>query len=439
MRKLIALVLAPLLVLPAAAAPPPTPANERQRAEHVLNRLAFGARPGDVDRLLAIGIDRWIAQQLQPERIDDAALEQRVAQYSRIDRDAEPREVLRDLTAEKLIRAAESERQLNEVVVDFWMNHFNVFAGKARKLGLTPAYERETIRPHVWGRFEDLLLATAKSPAMLVYLDNARSVAAPEHRAVRPQNAKRGGLNENYARELLELHTLGVDGGYTQQDVTELARALTGWSIGKPEQGSNFVFRRAMHDRGAKTILGIRLPAGGGMEEGERILHLLATHPSTARHIATKLAQRFVADDPPAALVDRVAGRFLATGGDLRETVKAVITSAEFRDARYAGAKMKSPFEYTVSVVRAAGATIRNPLPLAQRLRQMGQPLYFAQPPTGYADDARTWTNSGALVERINFALDLTNNRVPGLRVALAGDAAETLAATLASPEFQRQ
>jgi len=253
------------------------------------------------------------------------------------------------------------------------------------------------------------------------------------------KRGKQGGINENYAREIMELHTLGVDGGYTQKDVTELARALTGWSIQRPDEGSGFVFRSALHDRAAKTILGMRFPAGGGIEEGERMIRVLAAHPSTARHIATKLAQRFVADEPPQSLVDRVAQRFLETHGDLRETVKAVVTSPEFNDPKYVGAKMKSPFEYAVSAVRAVGGRIENPLPLAQRLRQMGQPLYLAQPPTGYSDDAATWTNSGALVERINFAVALTGNKMPGLRVTLAADAAEKAALTLGSPEFQKQ
>jgi uncharacterized protein (DUF1800 family) len=474
MRKLTAIALSWLLVVPIGASGGTT---ERRRADHALNRLAFGARPGDVDRVVAMGVDRWIEQQLHPEGISDGEIERRLSSYETLTlsraavmqniyqpirearrkakddqktKDAprspemrelrgQARRVMGELVSQRILRAAESERQLNEVMVDFWMNHFNVFAGKGPDRFLLTAYERDDIRPHIWGRFEDLLMASAKSPAMLFYLDNARSVSEPQNRAGMAQRTKRGGINENYAREIMELHTLGVDGGYTQKDVTELARALTGWSIRPPEEGSGFVFRTALHDRAAKTILGTRFPAGGGIEEGERVIRFLAVHPSTARHIAMKLSQRFVADEPPPALVDRVAKRFLETRGDLRETVKAVITSPEFNDPQYAGAKMKSPFEYAVSAVRAVGGRIENPLPLAQRLKQMGQPLYFAQPPTGYGDDAATWTNSGALVERINFAVALTGNKMPGLRVTLTADAAAKAALTLGSPEFQKQ
>jgi len=456
--------------------------TERERAMHALDRLAFGARPGDVDRVLQIGVDAWIDQQLHPERIADRALDARLAQYAtlrmsdaeiaekyyapilearkeaknaadpaemkkelraRLTPDQRPRVVVEELQSQRILRAAESERQLNEVLVDFWMNHFNVFAGKGVDRFLLTGYERDTIRPRIYGRFEDLLMATAKSPAMLFYLDNARSVAAPENRPapqrtamrggfggfggrgtiapmMRPngagQAAQKGGLNENYARELMELHTLGVDGGYTQKDVTELARVLTGWTIERPKQGGGFVFRRQLHDAGAKTVLGVHFPAGGGIEEGERMIKLLAHHPATAHHIAYQLCQRLVADEPPPALVDRVANRFLATDGDLRETVKAVVYSPEFRDPRYYRAKVKSPFEYTISAVRALGATIDDPLPLARGLQQGGEPLYGAQPPTGYSDKADAWVNSGALLNRINFALALADNKLPGVR-----------------------
>jgi uncharacterized protein (DUF1800 family) len=243
-------------------------------------------------------------------------------------------------------------------------------------------------------------------------------------------------LNENYARELLELHTLGVDGGYTQSDVTELARVLTGWSIGRPradpnaaparegrrgagrepEEPGSFVFRQRLHDLGAKTVLGRRFPAGGGMNEGEDALRLLARHPSTARHLATELCRRLVADDPPAPLVDRVAARYLATGGDLTETVRAVVTSPEFFDPRYFRAKIKSPFEYAVSAVRAAGAE-SDGRALGRRIADIGEPLYLCQPPTGYSDSSDAWVNSGALLARLNFAMALTSNRIPGTPV----------------------
>src|SRR5213075_574432 len=281
----------------------------------------------------------------------------------------------------------------------FWLNHFNVFAPKGLDRVLITSYERDTIRPHMWGKFEDLLLATAKSPAMMFYLDNARS--------------RSGAINENYAREIMELHTLGVDGGYTQKDVTELARVLTGWSI---DRGSGqFAFHPFLHDRGAKTVLGVRLE--GGIDEGERMIHILAHHPSTAHHIAAKLCQRLVADDPPKALVDRVAKRFLDTDGDLRETVKAVISSREFWDPQIYRAKVKTPFEYAVSAIRAVDAHVNDPLPLARELQKMGEPLYGAQPPTGYSDKADAWINSGGLMSRLNFALALASNKMPGVSV----------------------
>jgi len=521
MRR-IAPLLTTVLLLGAATSSDHAALTQRQQAQHVLNRLAFGARPGDVDRVLAIGINVWIDRQLHPERISDRAVDERLGQYATLsmsspqiwqryyapvlearkkakreagDGNEDPKElrrelmrdippeqrpqhVMEELAAQRIVRAAESERQLNEVMVDFWMNHFNVFAGKGVDRFMLTSYERDTIRPRIWGRFEDLLLATAKSPAMLVYLDNARSVADAEHRPAMParrmqqrQNSRKGGLNENYAREIMELHTLGVDGGYTQKDVTDLARVFTGWSIERPEAGGEFVFRRQLHDAGDKTVLGIRFARGGGIEEGERMIHILAHHPATAHHIAYKLCQRLVADEPPQALVDRVAKRFLATDGDLRQTVKAVIDSPEFWDPKSYRAKVKSPFEYAISAVRALGASIDDPLPLARSLQQIGEPLYGAQPPTGYSDKADAWVNSGALMNRLNFALALAANRMPGIRSGpittssvdeiaqlLTGGAltaetrmtikekvkettppAEIVGLVLGSPEFQRQ
>jgi uncharacterized protein (DUF1800 family) len=307
---------------------------------------------------------------------------------------------------------------------------------------------------------------------MLFYLDNARSVAAPENRPQRaqrfmermaPERAKQGGLNENYAREIMELHTLGVDGGYTQKDVTELARVFTGWTIARPQEGdARFIFRPGLHDAGAKTVLGIHFPAGGGMEEGERMIRVLAHHPATAHHIAYQLCQRLVADDPPKALVDRVAKRFLDTDGDLRQTVKAVIDSPEFWDPRSYDAKVKSPFEYVASAVRAIGGRLDDPTPLARSLQQMGEPLYGAQPPTGYSNKASAWVNTGALLARLNFALALAANKMPGVRVDTTklgtidigveltaetrktieerhADVVTTAGLILGSPEFQRQ
>jgi uncharacterized protein (DUF1800 family) len=457
--------------------------NDRQRALHALNRLAFGPRPGEVDAVMKDGVDTWIEQQLHPEAIPDRAVEARIAALptmtlsnaqivktyyepvlaARKEANAEakngdvdkkdvrrelmrdvpanqrPQVVMNDLVAQRILRAAESDRQLNEVMVDFWMNHFNVFSGKGIDRFLLTSYERDVIRPHIWGRFEDLLMATAKSPAMLFYLDNARSMAAPENRPVmqqqrgfggrfgfgrrammvRPQQqGKEGGLNENYAREIMELHTLGVDGGYSQKDVTELARVLTGWSISREREGGEgaaFVFRPQMHDVGTKTVLGIRFARGGGIEEGERMIHVLAHHPATAHRIALKLCQRLVADDPPPALVDRVAKKFLSTDGDLRQTVRAVIESPEFWDPASYRSKVKSPFEYTISAVRAVNAQITDPAPIARALQQIGEPLYGAQPPTGYSDRADVWINTGALMNRLNFALSLASNKLPGV------------------------
>jgi uncharacterized protein (DUF1800 family) len=330
------------------------------------------------------------------------------------------REILGELMSQRILRAAESERQLNEVMVDFWMNHFNVFAAKGLDRALVTSYERDTIRPRIWGRFEDLLMATAKSPAMLFYLDNARS--------------RRDAINENYAREIMELHTLGVDGGYSQKDVTELARVFTGWSIDRRTGG--FIFRPMLHDRGAKTVLGVPI-SGGGAKEGERMIRILAHHPSTARHIATKLCQRLVADEPPKALVDRVARTFLDSDGDLRRTVKAVIDSPEFWDPKSYRAKTKSPFEYVISALRATDARVVNPIPVARALQQIGQPLYGAQPPTGYSDKAEAWVNSGAQVNRMNFAVDLASNKLAGVRVTTSD--AQKLALELGGPEFQKQ
>ncbi|MGZ5492796.1 MAG: DUF1800 domain-containing protein [Thermoanaerobaculia bacterium] len=425
-----------LSVLLLAASPYDSKLSERQRALHALNRLGFGARPGDVDRVLTIGVDKWIDQQLHPDSIPDRAVDARLQQYSTLTMsDAEmiqkyyrpivearreqtkdpqamqmlrkdAQQVLGDLVSQRIVRAAESDRQLNEVMVDFWMNHFNVFAGKGIDRFLLTSYERDVIRPHIWGNFEDLLMATAKSPAMLFYLDNARS--------------RRGAINENYAREIMELHTLGVDGGYTQKDVTELARVLTGWSISRPEQGGAFVFRRMLHDDASKTVLGVRLPEGGGIGEGERMIRFLAHQPATAHHIAYKLAQRLVADEPPASLVDRVAKRFLATNGDLRQSVKEIIDSPEFRDPKYYRAKVKSPFEYAISAVRAIDGQVVDARPIARELQKIGEPLYGAQPPTGYSDKAETWVNTGALLNRLNFALALAANKMPGVRSDVA-------------------
>jgi uncharacterized protein (DUF1800 family) len=331
------------------------------------------------------------------------------------------RVVLTNLQQQKVLRAAYSERQLEEVMVDFWFNHFNVFAGKGQTRVYLTEYERDTIRPRVLGSFRELLGAVAESPAMLFYLDNWRSSAPVEPRERRgmprpPQTRRRSGVNENYARELMELHTLGVDGGYTQQDVQEIARAFTGWTIANPREGGRFVFNPRMHDTREKTVLGQRVRAGGGRTDGEQVLDMLARHPSTARFIATKLARRFVSDEPPAALVARAAARFTSSGGNIRDVVRTIVTSPEFFAPEARRAKVKTPFEFVVSAVRATGLETSNALPLVQALRGLGMPIYGSQPPTGYADRAEAWVNAGALLGRMNFAVALTSGSLSGGR-----------------------
>ena len=341
-------------------------------------------------------------------------------------------------------------------------------------------YERDAIRPHVLGRFRDLLGATAHSPAMLFYLDNWQS-STPEARMkdpgrgpTRAAGAQRArGLNENYARELMELHTLGVDGGYTQHDVEEVARALTGWTISTPRQGGSFRFDRRMHDAGSKTVLGHHIRAGGEESDGERVLDILAAHPATARFIATKLARRFVADDPPSALVDRAAATFQATRGDIRAVVRTIVTAPEFFAPAAYRAKVKTPLEFVASAIRAGAFDANDAQPLVRATREMGMPLYYCQPPTGYMDQADAWVNTGALLNRMNFAVALTRGDVKGViapwiagppsiidraregiardvladdiatatrsTVARAADPAQRIALLLGSPEFQRK
>jgi uncharacterized protein (DUF1800 family) len=431
----------------AAAAIPAAIPDDRDAVVHALNRLTFGPRPGEVARVRSIGLGRWIEQQLAPSDIDDAALGDRLpAQPERPAalRDQKAarqygRELVQQMAAAKVVRAVYSERQLEEILTDFWFNHFNVFAGKGRTALYLADYERAAIRPHVLGRFRDLLGATAKSPAMLFYLDNwlsadpaAAQKLAARRRAFQPGTAaaaavqRRRGLNENYGRELLELHTLGVDGGYTQQDIIEVARAFTGWTVtqmaDRPADG-RFRFAAALHDTGEKVVLGHRIEAGGGIGDGEQVLDIVAAHPATARHVARRLAERFVSDTPPEALVARVARRFEETHGDLREVVRAVITSPEFFAAEARNGKVKTPLEFVASALRATGSDLQ-PRRAVQALQQLGMPPYMCQPPTGYDDDAETWISAGALVTRANIAQQL------------AGPEA---AATIASPEFQRQ
>jgi uncharacterized protein (DUF1800 family) len=483
---------------------------------HVLNRLGFGPRPGDVDRVRQVGLAAYIDQQLHPGRIPDAAMAPRLASFETLGKSSreiaqeyylpaqqarrqaqlamknddasmmkpdgadgdkpkltpeerelqqKQRQVIVELSEQKILRAAYSDRQLEEVMTDFWFNHFNVFAGKGATQEYLTEYERDVIRPHVFGKFRDLLEADAKSPAMLFYLDNWQSVdpngphpnPRRQDRAMffgRPgrgggigarfpmpgplrggqnpnANAPKRGLNENYGRELMELHTLGVDGGYTQQDVINVARAFTGWTIEQPRQGGGFRFDPRLHDEGQKVVLGHVIKPGGGESDGEHVLDILASHPSTARFISTELARRFVSDTPPPALVARAAKRFLDTGGDIREVVKTIITSPEFFSAAAYRAKVKTPFEFVVSAIRAAGADVTNAMPIVQAVRQMGMPLYMCQPPTGYADRADAWVNTGALLARMNFALQLVSGRMRAVQPApdtiVPSDSAESV------------
>jgi len=535
-----------------------------QRYLHVLNRLGFGARPGDVERLKLKGIENYINEQLNPEKIEDrvatakvrnlATLNMSTAElyekfpqpgqllrqlqrqgmlpadlaevrdsrvkggntdsqkngqeketqsemtrppsgetnpanplanekYRRAVRDYYeanglqlPQRIMAELQASRILRAVYSERQLQEVMVDFWSNHFNVFAGKGADRWLLMSYDRDTIRPNAMGRFEDLLVATAKSPAMLFYLDNFQSVSPNAQRGSRlrtqrggfldllmgnrrnermidrasrgqqpdargsqfpaqPQQRQRRGINENYARELMELHTLGVDGGYIQKDVQEVARCFTGWTIFAPRGGGaaaaalmgegaranagSFYFAPRMHDDGEKTVLGHKIPAGGGMKDGLMVLDILAHHPSTAKFIAYKLVRHFVSDNPPTSLVDSVATTYNKTDGDIREMLRTIFFSPEFNSPGNYRAKIKRPFELAISAIRTLGAETNGGPQVHQWIARMGQPLYGYQTPNGYADTAEAWVNTGALLERLNFGLALASNRIPGTRVDL--------------------
>jgi uncharacterized protein (DUF1800 family) len=464
---------------------------DARTAVHVLDRLGFGARPGDVARVQQIGLAAYIEQQLYPERIADGALASRLSEFPTLTMSAsqlsseyfnpatqarrqaqqqdaakaraqgadaammaatpppppqqtpemrmlqqQAQSPINELMQAKILRATLSERQLEEVLVDFWFNHFNVFVGKGQVREFLTEYEREAIRPNVLGNFRTMLGATAHSPAMLFYLDNFQSsspnagrqgnpnqmqrlmdprLSPAQRRQIearmgemppnQPQRPQRG-LNENYARELMELHTLGVDAGYTQQDVIEVAKILTGWTIDRPQQGGGFIFRPQMHEGGTKTVLGQKFKEDGE-KEGERLLDMLAAHPATAKHISFKLAQRFVADEPPQALVDRAAKKFLDTKGDLREVTRTILTSPEFFDPKFRAAKVKTPFEFVISAARATNAHIMSAQPMVQALRELGMPLYGAQPPTGYSMTADAWVNTGALLNRMNFAVQM--------------------------------
>ena len=446
----------PVAAAPAAAAPVASVSGDRQII-HALSRLTYGARPGDVERVRAMGLSAWIDRQLRPRTIDDSATERTLAELTtlrmpisealrefprpdpklraqiangemsrqemmeRYPMERRPVRIADELRAAKVVRAVTSERQLEEVMVDFWFNHFNVFAGKGDVRWYVSAYEREAIRPYAMGRFPDLVRATAHHPAMLFYLDNWLS-AKPDFRVpVGPNRGRRAGLNENYARELMELHTLGVDGGYTQKDVTEVARAFTGWTIDRPQTDALFIFRPIMHDTGEKIVLGHRIAAGGGRDDGERVIELLTQHPATARFVATKLVRRFVSDTPPPALVARVAGSYLSTGGEIPAMLRTIFESPEFYREDAYRAKIKKPFEFVASAVRALGGSTdaQGGMALARASAEIGEPLYQAQPPTGFADRGEVWVNAGALLARMNFALSLASGRYPHVSVEL--------------------
>lgn len=438
-----------LLVGALTAAPVNKKLDKDLQVRHALSRLTFGERPGDFETVKKTGLKKWIARQLDPAAIpENPKLEAKLAElptlalsreeqaerYPMSDRRKSATALGRDLLQSKIYRAVYSERQLAEVLADFWFNHFNVHFDKGLDRFLVTAYERDAIRPHVLGDFRAMLEATAKDPAMLFYLDNWQSVG-PNAPTARFQKGRRRGLNENYARELLELHTLGVDGGYTQKDVTEVARCFTGWTIERPLGGAKFRFDARAHDRGEKTVLGTTIPAGGGLDDGLKVLDILARHPSTARHISTKLAQRFAADEPPPALVAKLAAAFTKSGGDLRAVLRAMLDAPEFWTHGVYRAKVKSPLEMAVGAVRAANAEVVNPFPLAQRIAQLGQPLYRKAEPTGYPSTGEEWLNSAGLVARMNLATALSENRLPGVRVA----ADPSLAERLGGPEFQKR
>jgi uncharacterized protein (DUF1800 family) len=434
----------------------------RDSALHALNRLAYGPRPGEVDSVAHVGVMRWIERQLDFERVPDDRLAERERGFKLLDYDRgelaqrygdalrqrremqremaqsgdttrprgpgggpmrEFRELGGELQQLAVVRATLSERQLREVMVDFWTNHFNVFVGKGADRFLTPSYIEETIRPHALGRFEDLLVATAQSPAMMFYLDNALSVA-PGSSPPFPLSRRRGGqgvrtgINENYARELLELHTLGVDGGYTQQDVIAVARIFTGWSIDRPQRGAGFAFHEWAHDRGEKQVFGVRFQ-NGGMEEGIRLLKLLAMQHATMHHVSRKLCARFVSDEPPDGCVDAAVDAWHRTDGDIRAVLRAIFTSPDFWAPQAQRAKVKTPLEFVVSALRAAGAEPDSSLRLAQVVARLGQPLYLQPAPTGYPETQALWVNSGALLGRMNAAVALAAGRLPGTSVNL--------------------
>jgi uncharacterized protein (DUF1800 family) len=512
---------------------PITELSETEAILHALNRLSYGPRPGDLEAVRQIGLAKWIDQQLNPDSIDDSAIQARLEKYPtlrmssaklysefpqpqqaakkegvsleeyRKEQQAKQQQVNKQMTAmenaeqkdgladgsmedggmdaggkakitkqgynggdpnrsplefyqqlktpqrivvelsmAKIDRAIYSERQLYEEMAAFWFNHFNVFAGKGADRWMLTAYERDTIRPHAMGKFEDLVVATAKSPAMMFYLDNWLNTDPGAEQRIAQQRRGRGGfggfggtpttrpgqqqqqkrefgINENYGRELMELHTLGVDGGYTQQDVVEVAKCFTGWTIRRPQQDGEFFYNPLLHVNGAKRVLGHTIDAGG-INDAMEVIHLLTHDPHTARHISQQIAQHFVSDNPSASLVGRMAQTFTSSDGDIKAVLHTMFYSPEFWSRDAYAVKIKSPFELVVSAARAVGANVDLPLPMMLWSARIGEPLYQCQPPTGYKDTADTWVNTGALLNRLNYSLTLAGNRLRGAHVDIA-------------------
>ena len=437
-----------------------------ERAYYVLTRLGFGPAAGDVQRVTQMGVDNYIDQQLHPETIPmppslqkqmdgfttlfaspvDLFLRDRQLAAQRKDSDdkkaieQELNAPVREARDARLLKAIESPRQLQEVLVDFWFNHFNVYAHKDIDRIFVGQYEQQAIRPYVFGHFHDMLMATARHPAMLYYLDQWKNVA-PQAKPVAPnKQGKQGeaGINENYAREVMELHTLGANGGYTQQDVTQLARILSGWGFGgnankkrpqlggdskdtvEAEKNSVFYFNPDLHDFGEKVFLGRKFAGGVGEKEGEEALALLAYSPVTAKHVSYELAQYFVADEPPQSLVDHMASVWMSTSGDLRAVTEAMIKSPEFWNPLYRGAKYRTPFQYVVAAVRAGGAPMDTEI-MAGTLQKMGEEIYGCLTPDGYKNTIDAWLNSSATEERLTFATALGTGKLETMRVERYG------------------
>ena len=395
----------------------PVPATPRT-ATHALSRIAFGPRPGDARQLLSRGLATWISEQLYPA--PDRAVEARLTGFPTLAYSIPHTfelgylhipQIHAELKSAKLIRAVHSQNQLQEVLVDFWFNHFNVNLENAFCYNATPAFERDAIRPHVLGPFRDLLHASANHVAMMFSLDNHLNRATRYVDGVLVE-----GINENYGRELMELHTVGVDAGYTQEDVFDAARCFTGWGIDNLDIG-NFVYRPQSHDTGRKRVFGYSTGVGGQKDDGDGLLDHLATHPSTARFLSRKLAQRFVADDPPASLITRCAATFEATAGDIRAVLATMFSSPEFWAEASGPGKLKTPLELVTSTLRAVDADVAHADGVTPLIADMGMPLYLCNPPTGYSNRGIDWLDPSALLNRINFALDAAANRIEGVTV----------------------